>query len=225
MMSQGNMVSDQVSGMPQTDGLSPATTPVVMNLHTGPTQENEIAIESKSPSVSVSFPVREGEPQRDTSMCFSQGTVESEDGRTYDVSIDRDTEYVHRRAKEDGWRSMRKQATFLGRMVGPVIIISLVMFGMFSLLSWSIPHVLCETYSKELSVRFHVSEMLVRYLRCIRCLACRVLQLGYMNVCTTLMATIAVSIPRKYFGLYFGQYKRVGSLCFPGILLMHFLVR
>eukprot|EP00889_Picochlorum_renovo_P003120 jgi/Picre1/30150/NNA_005519.t1 len=89
---------------------------------------------------------------------------------------------------------------FLGRMVGPVAIISLVMFGMFSLLSWSIPHVLCETYSKELSGS----------------------TVGYMNVCTTRMAITAVSILRKYFGSYFGQYRRVGSLCFQGIFVRTF---
>jgi hypothetical protein len=159
-MSQGNMVGDVVSGSPPTGDLSSESSPVRINVG-GVRQDNrDRAEELKSPSVEVGLPLRVEEPAGEGPVSYhhSQGTKESGDHGREGVTTGRVVSHVHDKAKREGWRSMRKQARFLGRMVGPATIISLVMFGMFALLSWSIPHVLCETYSRELSVRWHVSR-------------------------------------------------------------------
>jgi hypothetical protein len=53
------------------------------------------------------------------------------------------------------WRNeMKSQGLIFGKIMIPVAIISLWMFGLYAILSWVIPSVLCKTYAEDLSVGF-----------------------------------------------------------------------
>ena len=58
---------------------------------------------------------------------------------------------IHVRAAKEGKRNLVRLLRFLVKMMIPTSVISLVMFAMFALLSWSIPHVLCNSTAKALS--------------------------------------------------------------------------
>ena len=63
-------------------------------------------------------------------------------------------EYIYLKAKKDGRLNAAKELKFLSKLLIPVFAMSSLMFMIFSIMSWSIPHVLCESYAKSLSVRF-----------------------------------------------------------------------
>jgi hypothetical protein len=65
-------------------------------------------------------------------------------------------EYIYSKAKRDGRLNAAKELKFLSKLLIPVFAMSSLMFMIFSIMSWSIPHVLCESYAKSLSVRFTV---------------------------------------------------------------------
>lgn len=60
---------------------------------------------------------------------------------------------IHLRAKKDGIQNSLKSITFLAKMMIPMSVMALVMFALFSLMSWLIPHVLCKSFGESLSVR------------------------------------------------------------------------
>jgi hypothetical protein len=60
-------------------------------------------------------------------------------------------ESVQVRAAREGKRNVVRLLRFLAKMMVPISVIALVMFAMFALLSWSIPHVLCNSTAKALS--------------------------------------------------------------------------
>ena len=60
---------------------------------------------------------------------------------------------IHSHAKKDGFQNSVKFITFLGKMMIPMAVMAVLMFGIFSLMSWLIPHVLCKSFGEELSVR------------------------------------------------------------------------
>ena len=55
------------------------------------------------------------------------------------------TQWVH---------GVKIQGLIFGKIMIPVAIISLWMFGMYAILSWLIPSVLCKTFAEDLSVGF-----------------------------------------------------------------------
>ena len=59
---------------------------------------------------------------------------------------------IDSRARKDGLRNSLKAIVFLGRMMMPMTVMAVLMFGIFSLLSWLIPHVLCKSFGEALSV-------------------------------------------------------------------------
>lgn len=66
---------------------------------------------------------------------------------------DNSNEYIHLRAKTGGRINAAKELKFLSKLLIPVFAMSSLMFLIFSIMSWSIPHALCESYAKSLSVR------------------------------------------------------------------------
>lgn len=58
---------------------------------------------------------------------------------------------VQTRAAKEGKRNVVRLLRFLAKTMVPTTAVALVMFAMFSLLSWSIPHLLCRSSAMELS--------------------------------------------------------------------------
>ena len=58
---------------------------------------------------------------------------------------------IHDRAAREGRRNTVRLFRFLAKMMIPTAIIAVLMFAIFALLSWSIPHVLCESSAMALS--------------------------------------------------------------------------
>lgn len=66
---------------------------------------------------------------------------------------------IHARARRDGLQHTFKALRFLCKMMIPMAVMATLMFGLFSLLSWLIPHVLCKSFGESLSVRCsHLNE-------------------------------------------------------------------
>lgn len=77
----------------------------------------------------------------------------SADSQTLEISHDAidGPHSIHIRAAKEGKRNVVRLLRFLARMMVPTAVIALVMFATFALLSWSIPHVLCNSTAKALS--------------------------------------------------------------------------
>lgn len=60
---------------------------------------------------------------------------------------------IHLRARKDGLQNTLKSLFFLGKLTIPMLVMATLMFAIFSFLSWIIPHVLCESFGQDLSVR------------------------------------------------------------------------
>ena len=52
----------------------------------------------------------------------------------------------------------KKQGYTFGKIMIPVAIISLWMFGLYAILSWLIPSVLCKSFAEDLSVSFIIED-------------------------------------------------------------------
>lgn len=74
---------------------------------------------------------------------------------TTNVTVHEDTlhDMIQLRAKKDGIQNSLKSILFLTKLMIPMSVMALVMFGIFSLMSWLIPHVLCKSFGEALSVR------------------------------------------------------------------------
>jgi hypothetical protein len=57
-------------------------------------------------------------------------------------------------SKSRWMNELKSQCLIFGKIMIPVAIISLWMFGLYAILSWVIPSVLCKTYAEDLSVGF-----------------------------------------------------------------------
>lgn len=129
------------------DGSSPRDEPPGKVYVESPTTQGHQEARSRSNDVDMEFsPVVHAQDVEGYIVNASYGTTTKETtAENLQVMIDS-------RARRDGLRNSLKSIVFFGRMMMPMTVMAVLMFGIFSLLSWLIPHVLCKSFGEALSV-------------------------------------------------------------------------
>ena len=128
-----------------------------------------------------------------------------------------------------GREALRDNVRLYMKMLVPVGIVSVWMFGIFAVVSWYVPHYLCSDTSMELSVSLllftcissntngnEIKRMLLSF---------RVLLWAFLRACTSPVENTPPTSLQKDSGYSSGQFNHLGLLCSPDSSAKPFLVR